>query len=99
MTVKSTDGEYSKEVKLIHNSGLDYSYNVDIAGIDTSKTYYIEVELTGEKNIGNKKVQKANLNAESKVGEFKETILKLENNTIIFEPIDRREERRNTRRK
>ena len=89
MAVKSTDGEYSKEVKLIHNSGLDYSYNVDIAGIDTSKTYYIEVELTGEKNIGNKKVQKANLNAESKVGEFKETILKLENNTIIFEPIEK----------
>ena len=89
MTVKSTDGEYSKEVKLIHNSGLDYSYNVDIAGIDTSKRYYIEVELTGEKNIGNKKVQKANLNAESKVGEFKETILKLENNTIIFEPIEK----------
>ena len=84
MTLKSTDGVYSKEVNLVHNSGLDYSYNVNIAGIDTSKTYYIEVELTGEKNIGANKVQKANLNAESEVGEYNGKTLMLANNEITF---------------
>ena len=87
MTLKSTDEVYSKEVSLVHNGGLNYSYSVDISGIDTSKEYYIEVELTGEKNIGTNKVQKANLNAESEVGVFNNTTLVIRDNKIIFEPI------------
>ena len=87
MTLKSTDEVYSKEVSLVHNGGLNYSYSVDILGIDTSKEYYIEVELTGEKNIGTNKVQKANLNAESEVGVFNNTTLVIRDNKIIFEPI------------
>ena len=84
MTLKSTDGEYSAEMHVVSNGGLNYSYDRVIYNLDTSKTYYIEVELTGEKNIGENKVQKANLNAESQVGEFKDTILTLENNEMIF---------------
>ena len=84
MTLKSTDGVYSKAVSLVHNAGLDYSYSVNIAGIDTNKTYYIEVELTGEKNIGTNKVQRANLNAGSQIGEYNGKTLAIENNTIIF---------------
>ena len=84
MTLKSTDGEYSAGMHVVSNGGLNYSYDRVIYNLDTSKTYYIEVELTGEKNIGENKVQKANLNAESQVGEFKDTILTLENNEMIF---------------
>ena len=84
MTLKSTDGEYSAGMHVESNGGLNYSYDRVIYNLDTSKTYYIEVELTGEKNIGENKVQKANLNAESQVGEFKDTILTLENNEMIF---------------
>ena len=84
MTLKSEDGSYSAEMHVVYNGGLNYSYDRVIYNLDTSKKYYIEVELTDEKNIGENKVQKANLNAPSKVGEFKEKTLTLENNNIVF---------------
>ena len=89
MTLKSEDGSYSAEFHLVQNGGLSYTYDRVIYNLDTSKEYYIEVELMGENNIGTNKVQKANLNAENKVGEFKDTTLTLENNKIVFEPIEK----------
>ena len=93
MRLKSEDGSYNTEFHMVHNGGLSYSYDRVIYDLDTSKKYYIEVKLTGSKNIGTEeqKTQKANLNAESKVGEFKDTTLTLENNKIVFEPIEKLE--------
>ena len=73
---------YKRQV--VSNGGLNYRYDRVIYNLDTNKTYYIEVELTGEKNIGKNKIQKANLNAGIKVGEFKEKTLTLQNNEIVF---------------
>ena len=91
MRLKSEDGSYNTEFHMVHNGGLSYSYDRVIYDLDTSKKYYIEVKLTGSKNIGTEeqKTQRANLNAESKVGEFKDTTLTLENNKIVFEPIEK----------
>ena len=50
MTLKSTDGKYSKEMYVKYESGITYYYDRNIEGLDTSKTYYIEVKLTGSKN-------------------------------------------------
>ena len=69
---------------IVSNGGLNYTYDRVIYNLDTSKTYYIEAELTNENNIGTSKVQKVNLNAESKVGEFKDKTLTLQNNEIVF---------------
>ena len=85
MTLKSTDGTYSAGMHVVSTGGLNYTYDRVIYNLDTSKEYYIEVKLTGENNIGTNKVQRANLNAESEVGEFKGTTLRLENNMILFE--------------
>ena len=84
MTLKSTDGSYSMEMYVLHQGGLNYYYDRLIYDLDISKEYYIEVKLTGNKNIGTNKVQNANLNARKNVGEFKDKNLTLEGNKIVF---------------
>ena len=84
MTLKSTDGTYSAEMHVTHLGGLDYYYDRVIFNLDTSKEYYIEVKLTGSKNIGTNKVQIANLNVVNKIGTFKEKNIIINNNKIEF---------------
>ena len=50
MTLKSTDGKYSESMYVSYQSGIGYYFDKDIQDIDASKTYYIEVKLTGSKN-------------------------------------------------
>ena len=85
MTLKSIDGTYSAGMYVNNEGGMNYYYDRVIENIDTSKEYYIEVELTGEKNIGNKKTQKANIRAQSEIGEYREKKIVVENNNIKFQ--------------
>ena len=85
MTLKSTDGQYSQEMYVRHDGGLNYYYDRVIYNLDTSKQYYIEVELTGKNNISNKKVQKANIRPIENIGEFKGCKIQIENNNIVFQ--------------
>ena len=85
MTLKSTDGQYSQEMYVRHEEGLNYYYDRVIYNLDTSKQYYIEVELTGKNNISNKKKQKANIRPIKNIGEFKGCKIQIENNNIVFQ--------------
>ena len=84
MTLKATDGSYSMGMHVAHLGGLKYYYDRVIYDLDTKKEYYIEVKLTGNKNIGTNKEQRANLNASRNVGMFKDKNLTIENNKIVF---------------
>ena len=85
MTLKSTDGQYSQEMYVRHEEGLNYYYDRVIYNLDTSKQYYIEVELTGKNNISNKKKQKANIRPIKNIGEFKGCKIQIESNNIVFQ--------------
>ncbi len=85
MTLKSTDGQYSQEMYVRHDGGLNYYYDRVIYNLDTSKQYYIEVELTGKNNISNQKKQKANIRPIKNIGEFKDCKIQIENNNIVFQ--------------
>ena len=85
MTLKSTDGEYSAGMYVRHEGGMSYYYDRVIYNLDTSKEYYIEVKLTGENNIGNKKVQKANIREQEEIGKLNNCEMKIINNNIVFE--------------
>ncbi len=84
MTLKSTDGSYDAKMYVRHDGGLNYYYDRVIWNLDTSKEYYIEVKLTGNKNIGTNKIQNANLNVKNQVGIFKEKDTIIQNNKITF---------------
>ena len=84
MTLKATDGSYSMGMYVAHVGGLNYYYDRVIDNLDIKKEYYIEVKLTGNKNIGTNKQQRANLNASRNVGMFKDKNLTIENNKIVF---------------
>ncbi len=84
MTLKSTDGTYKAQMYVRHDGGLNYYYDRVIWNLDPSKQYYIEVKLTGNKNIGTNKVQIANLNVKDQVGIFKGKNAIIEKNKIVF---------------
>ncbi len=84
MTLKSLDGSYSAKMYVRHEGGLNYYYDRVIWNLDTSKEYYIEVKLTGNKNIGTNKVQNANLNVKNQIGTFKDKNTMIQNNNIVF---------------
>ena len=73
MTLKSTDGKYSKEMYVKYESGITYYYDRNIEGLDTSKTYYIEVKLTGSKNTASAatKTQNARCTKQGNIGTLK----------------------------
>ena len=96
MTLKSTDGTYSAGMYVRHEGGLNYYYDRVIYNLDTSKEYYIEVELTEEDNISTKKVQNANINVKEEIGIFKETLkVEIVNNKITFRKVNSTEEQVN----
>ena len=84
MTLKATDGSYSMGMHVSHVGGLRYYYDRVIYDLDVGKEYYIEVKLTGNKNIGTNKTQVANLNTGKNIGILKDKNLTIENNKIVF---------------
>ena len=50
MTLKSTDGTFATGMYVSQIDGINYYFDKCIKGIDESKEYYIEVELTNKKN-------------------------------------------------
>ena len=85
MMLKSTDGQYSSQMYVSNQGGLNYYYDRVIEGIDTSKEYYIEVELTHLDNKSNNQIQRARIKENQTIGVFGNCIMKLINNIIIFE--------------
>ena len=85
MTLKSTDGTYSQEMYVRHEGGLNYYYDRVIYNLDTAKEYYIEVELTGENNISDKKIQIANIRPQRNIGKLNNKEMIVENNKLRFQ--------------
>ena len=88
MTLKSTDGKYSESMYVSYQSGIGYYFDRNIEGLDTSKTYYIEVKLTGSKNQATvaQKTQNARCSKQGTVGTLKNgTKLVLSGNYIKFQ--------------
>ena len=88
MTLKSTDGKYSESMYVSYQSGIGYYFDRNIEGLDTSKTYYIEVKLTGSKNQASEaaKKQNARCSKQGTVGTLKNgTKLVLSGNYIKFQ--------------
>ena len=84
MTLKSVDGTFSTGMYIRNEGGLKYYYDRVISNLDITKQYYIEVELTDTKNVGKNKSQKANINTQKIIGEFKDSTMKIEENKIVF---------------
>ncbi|MDB8558534.1 hypothetical protein [Turicibacter sanguinis] len=55
MYLKSEDGSFIKELFVTQTGTNTYYFDGFINGIDQSQSYYIEAELTNEKNLGNNK--------------------------------------------
>ncbi len=73
MTLKSTDGTFATGMYVSQIDGINYYFDKCIKGIDESKEYYIEVELTNKKNTApetNKK-QTAKVKQQGKIGTCK----------------------------
>lgn len=89
MTLKSTDGLFSKKMYVSYIDSIRYYYDVNIKNIDIKKEYYIEVQLTGNKNISpeENKTQIVKLPNTVLKDEFKGKIIKTKNNKVIFENI------------
>ena len=89
ITLKSTDGKYSKATYIDYLSGIEYYFDIDVEDIDTEKEYYLEVELTNPNNQASKleQTQRAKISPKGQVG--KETngkvVKVLDNNVIKFE--------------
>lgn len=87
MTLKSTDGTFSKKMYVAYIDSIKYYYDVNIKHIDINKSYYIEVKLSGNNNISpeENKTQIARLPNKTLKKDFKERIIKTKNNKIVFD--------------
>ena len=83
MTLKSTDGTYSAGMYVRHEDGLNYYYDRVIDNLDMNKEYYIEVTLTTDSNLSDKKTQKANMH-DMTVGTYNRRKIKIVDNKLIF---------------
>ena len=70
MTLKSEDGSFETNMYVGYQSGIEYYFDKNIEGLDTSKTYYIEVELQGKNNTASKeeKTQRARITKQGEIG-------------------------------
>ena len=86
ITLKSTDGKISTEMYVGYEDGIKYYFDKNIEGIDLNKEYYIEVELTGRKNIAPEESKKQTIRLPNKIirQNYKDRILKTINNKIVF---------------
>ena len=86
ITLKSTDGKISKEMYVNYEENIKYYFDIDISKLDTSKEYYIEVTLQGDKNIASESSKTQNLRLPSKTlnENFQGKTIKITNNKIVF---------------
>ena len=86
MTLKSTDGTFSKKMYVSYLESIKYYFDINIKNLDMNKEYYIEVKLTGDKNISSEenKTQIARLPNKTLKENFKGNTIKTVNNKIIF---------------
>ena len=86
ITLKSTDGKISKEMYVNYEENIKYYFDIDISKLDTSKEYYIEVILQGDKNIASESSKTQNLRLPSKTlnENFQGKTIKITNNKIVF---------------
>ena len=68
--LKSTDGTYEETTYINHEKGIEYYFDKNIEGLDTTKEYYLEVKLTGKKNTAptESKTQIAKITPQGQVG-------------------------------
>ena len=86
LTLKSTDGTVNKEMFVSYQNMIRYYFDTNIDKLDLNKEYYIEAELTGSKNIApeSKKIQRVSLPNKTLKQDYKERIVKVINNKIVF---------------
>ena len=85
IVIKTEEGELVKECYVSKLEGNKYYFDSYIEGIDTSKRYVLEVELTNSNNTSKNKVGKVDLGEEKVLGEYKDYTLKVEGTTMEFE--------------
>ena len=68
--LKSTDGTYEGITYINHEKGIEYYFDKNIEGLDTTKEYYLEVKLTGKKNTAptESKTQIAKITPQGQIG-------------------------------
>ncbi len=86
ITLKSTDGKVNKEMFVNYEENIKYYFDLDISKIDTSKEYYIEVKLQGDKNVASEENKTQRLNLPTKIlkENFNGKTIKIVNNKIVF---------------
>ncbi len=86
ITLKSTDGTYSSEMFVSYRNGITYYFDKYINYLDTSKQYYIEVELTGADNTASKdlKIQTAQIRQTGVIGQMDNLNISISNNIFSF---------------
>lgn len=69
-----------------YQEGIRYYFDTNIEKLDMNKEYYIEAKLTGSKNTApdNKKVQRVSIPNKTLNNNYKNRILKITNNKIVF---------------
>ncbi len=85
MYLKSTDGAVNLSMYVSYQNGIEYYFDKNIEGLDTSKEYYIEVELTNPKNQASEgeKKQTAKITPQGEIGQCtNENKVIVENNII-----------------
>ena len=87
--LKSTDGEVDLVTYIGYESGIEYYFDKDIEGLDTSKEYYLEVKLQGKKNIAEEesKKQVAKITEQGQIGTCTNgNKVEVEGNIITIKP-------------
>ena len=84
IVIKTEEGELVKECYVSKLDGNKYYFDSYIEGIDTSKKYVLEVELTNSNNTSKNKTGKVDLGEEKILGEYKDYTLKVKGTTIEF---------------
>ena len=86
ITLKSTDGKVSQKMYVGYEGGIKYYFDKNMEDLDINKEYYIEVELTGKKNIAptDNKKQIVNLPNKTLNQDYKGRTLKTINNKVVF---------------
>ena len=86
ITLKSTDGKINKNMYVAYKNNIQYYFDINIETIDTTKEYYIEVKLTGDKNLATDADKTQILKLPNKIlkENFKNTTIKIKDNKIMF---------------
>jgi len=86
MTLKSTDGTFVKKMYVTYLESIKYYFDINIKELDMTKEYYIEVQLTGDKNISSEENKTQTVRLPDKIlkENFKGNTIKTINNKIYF---------------